>query len=93
MSENDFIRGVKHGKEQMRIESSNLRKELADKDARIKELEAERDRYKEASMCSRQRIASMLHTWELRDQEAFRSNAGDELRYVISSLDEALGDE
>jgi len=59
----------------------------------INELFAERDRYKQASLLSRQRISAMLHVWEYRDKEAFVSNAGDELRAVVSLLDEALGGE
>lgn len=58
-----------------------------------RELEAESERYKKASLLSRQRISAMLHVWEYRDKEAFVSNAGDELRAVVSLIDEALGGE
>ena len=39
---------------------------------------------------AKQRLDTMLHVWELRDQDAFRSNAGDELRAISETLSAAL---
>ena len=57
------------------------------------ELAASREKLETAEKkvnSAKQRLDTMLHVWELRYQDAFRSNAGDELRAISETLSAAL---